>query len=228
MTTVGILLSETVHSTEEGPVSRSTLHRRLRLTGVLAAITLGGSVLASCTSNPASTNAPPNASSTTTLPTPTSTSTTASASTTTSTVTEASRCPSSQLSVSLGQGNGAAGTVYFPLTFTNTGATTCNLEGYPGVSLVGSHGNQIGSPAGRAPLTSPTVVTLNPSQSTLDFLALSDVLNSCATPVQTSGLRVYPPDQTAALFAPSTAIALCSGLSGNPLTILPFGDDQFG
>ena len=57
------------------------------------------------------------------------------------------RCTSSHLSVALGEGNGAAGTIYFPLTFTNTATSTCTLEGYPGVSLVGSHGDQIGSPS---------------------------------------------------------------------------------
>ena len=55
-------------------------------------------------------------------------------------------CTSSNLSVSLGEGSGATGTVYYPLTFTNTGATNCTLAGYPGISLVGSHGNPIGSP----------------------------------------------------------------------------------
>jgi len=136
------------------------------------------------------------------------------------------RCTSSHLSVALGEGNGAAGTIYFPLTSTNTATSTCTLEGYPGVSLVGSHGDQIGSPARRAPSTSPTVVTLSPGRSTVDTVSLSDVLNTCPTPQMGSGLRVYPPNQTAALFAPSTAIGICAGDSANPLLVYPFGGNQ--
>ena len=54
------------------------------------------------------------------------------------------QCTSSALSVSLGEGNGAAGTIYYPLRFTNIGTTACALEGYPGISLVDSSGTRLG------------------------------------------------------------------------------------
>ena len=36
--------------------------------------------------------------------------------------------------VAVGQGNGAAGTIYYPLEFTNLSGHTCSLFGFPGVS----------------------------------------------------------------------------------------------
>ena len=39
--------------------------------------------------------------------------------------------------------NGAAGTIYYPIEFTNTGAT-CTLRGFPGVAAVGKTGHQLG------------------------------------------------------------------------------------
>jgi hypothetical protein len=53
-------------------------------------------------------------------------------------------------------------------------------------------------------------------------------LNECSNPKETSGLRVYPPNQKAALFAPSTEREFCSSDKRLPLTVYPFGDDQFG
>ena len=197
------------------------------MTGVkflVALSVLSASALGGCSSSPANKNG----ASRSTTSTSTSPPTTAPPASSTSFPAGVIRCTSSALSVSLGEGNGAAGTIYYPLRFTNTGTTTCALEGYPGISLVDSSGNQIGSPAGRAPSTSPTVVTVAPGQSSVATVSLSDVLNTCSTPEMGSGLRVYPPNQTGALFAPSTAIAICTGDSENPLMVYPFGDNQFG
>ena len=58
-----------------------------------------------------------------------------------------SSCATSALKVSLGPANGAAGTVFYPINFVNTGKLGCTLRGYPGVSAVTSSGKQIGSPA---------------------------------------------------------------------------------
>ena len=62
------------------------------------------------------------------------------------------RCTASDLGVwlAVGQGNGAAGTIYYPLEFTNLSHHTCYLYGYPGVSALGRNGNQLGSPAAGA------------------------------------------------------------------------------
>src|SRR6202035_4683356 len=63
-------------------------------------------------------------------------------------------CPTSSLQVKLGVGQGYAGGVYVVIDFTNTGASTCSLFGYPGVSLVkGPPYTQIGLAAKRSTTT---------------------------------------------------------------------------
>ena len=49
--------------------------------------------------------------------------------------------------VAADQGDGAAGTAYVPLEFTNLSHHTCTLHGFPGVSAISSSGRQLGSPA---------------------------------------------------------------------------------
>src|ERR1700689_5600890 len=58
------------------------------------------------------------------------------------------RCTASDLGVWLAvdQGNGAAGTIYYPLEFTNLSPPTCYLNGSPGVSALGRNGNRVGAP----------------------------------------------------------------------------------
>lgn len=41
------------------------------------------------------------------------------------------RCVARQISVSVGLGDGAAGTIYFPITFHNKSATRCRMVGIP-------------------------------------------------------------------------------------------------
>lgn len=45
--------------------------------------------------------------------------------------TQVPRCVARQISVSVGLGDGAAGTIYFPITFHNKSAVTCRLVGIP-------------------------------------------------------------------------------------------------
>lgn len=44
------------------------------------------------------------------------------------------RCDGPTLAVSVGNGEGAAGTVHYPILFTNRGDTSCYLQGFPGVA----------------------------------------------------------------------------------------------
>lgn len=59
-----------------------------------------------------------------------------------------SRCTGSSLRVSIGQSEGAAGTIYYPLVFTNVGSIACTISGIPRVqpSSAGAH-LRIGPPA---------------------------------------------------------------------------------
>ena len=71
-------------------------------------------------------------------------------------------CATSGLDVWLDtQGQGAAGTIYYKLNFTNLSGSTCTLFGYPGVSGTNLGGTQLGSPAVRLGATPHTVTLAN-------------------------------------------------------------------
>jgi len=57
------------------------------------------------------------------------------------------KCTASDLGVwlAIDQGNGAAGTIYFPLEFTNLSGHTCSMYGFPGVSAISRGGQQLGA-----------------------------------------------------------------------------------
>lgn len=114
-------------------------------------------------------------------------------------------CRSSALSVTLGSSEGAAGTVYASLKFTNTGPNPCVLHGFPGVSYVGGdNGAQIGPAADRDGVKG-AAVNLARGGTASAQLAMVQVLNYDATvchPTAVKGLRVYPPGETASVFVP--------------------------
>ena len=87
-------------------------------------------------------------------------------------------CATSQLQLWYGQpASGTAGSVYFPLEFSNTGSTSCVLDGYPGVSGVGDGGVQLGSSATWNPVITPSNVVLTPGSTAHVILRVTDVGN---------------------------------------------------
>jgi hypothetical protein len=112
-------------------------------------------------------------------------------------------------------GSSAAGTEHFPVDFTNVSRESCNLFGYPGVSLVTSQGgSQIGEAAGRQAVNSPTTVVLAPGATAYATMSIEDpgvYSPSACHQVTAHWLRVYPPNQTAAVTVPFTA-AVCQAL----------------
>ena len=120
------------------------------------------------------------------------------------------RCPSAQLTVTLGATEGTAGSTYQPIVFTNKGSAGCTLSGHPGVSFVApGSGAQVGAAATHLAKPPTTTVTLTPGATASALLRTVDYGNfstaACvAKPV--SALRVYPPGSTA-----SVALALPSG-----------------
>jgi hypothetical protein len=124
-------------------------------------------------------------------------------------------CPTSQLRIGLGTSQGAAGSVFVPLVFTNAGGTSCTLSGYPGVSYVtGATGQQVGQPASRD-AGAVTTVRLAPNASASSTLREVNPANfppGQCVPATVRGLRVYPPGQTAAAFVALAPGAMaCSG-----------------
>jgi hypothetical protein len=113
------------------------------------------------------------------------------------------RCTTGELSLSLAEGGAAAGSVYRQLVFTNTGARTCELRGFPGVSYVtGDDGHQVG-PAAEMSGERGGQVPIAPGGTARAQLRLVNVQNydpAACSPTPVRGLRVYPPGDTAALF----------------------------
>ena len=110
--------------------------------------------------------------------------------------------------VAADQGNGAAGTIFYPLEFTNVSRHACSMFGYPGVSAISRSGHQLGSPANRESgggFGTPRTVILAPGATVHAILAYHDAAVStepgCDPVNTTSQLRVFPPDQRSAAFA---------------------------
>jgi Protein of unknown function (DUF4232) len=131
-------------------------------------------------------------------------------------------CRTSSLVVWLNtEGSGAAGSSFYNLEFTNLGAASCTLTGYPGVSGVTLVGGQLGSAASRNPQHNAVAVTLAPRASAHVVLRIVDALNyprSACAPVTAAGLRVYPPGQTASKVVPYPFLA-CSRSGSNYLSV---------
>jgi len=116
----------------------------------------------------------------------------------------ATPCPTSSLGLKPGLSQGAAGSVYQVLDFTNISNVTCTLYGYPGVSLAGgSPVAQVGLAASEDPTPPRKLVTLAPGQVANALLRIVDALNfpaSTCGPVKTQWIQAYPPNQTTPIY----------------------------
>lgn len=102
-------------------------------------------------------------------------------------------------------GDGAAGSIYYKLEFTNLSGATCTLTGYPGVSGVDLAGHQLGSAGGHDPGTPVHTVTLTHGATKTATLRVTEAGNFPSAQchmTEAAGLRVYPPNQTAAKVVP--------------------------
>ena len=180
-----------------------------RLALTIAALTCAAAV-AGCASSGSS---QPGASGSSAAASPTAQGTTPSASNTPAVAAPSSSsapaCPTSSLQVKLGVGQGYAGGVYVVIDFTNTGASTCSLFGYPGVSLVkGPPYTQIGLAAKRSTTTPKKLVTLAPGATANALLQIVDALNypsATCGPTKATALKIYPPNQTEPVYLPNTS-----------------------
>ena len=137
-------------------------------------------------------------------------------------------CASSGLKVTVNtaQSGAAAGSTYVPIDFTNTTGSSCTLFGYPGVSFVTSpSGSQLGRPASRNPAAAATLVTLAPGGTAHATIQVADAGNysaSVCSPVTAHWLKIFPPNQTAAVYASYTVQACSAKLPhkiGNQLAV---------
>jgi Protein of unknown function (DUF4232) len=111
-------------------------------------------------------------------------------------------CTAGDLSVwvNYGDGQGAAGTFYYPLEFTNTSNHTCRTWGWPGVSATNANGHQLGDAATRLHYYTPAWVNIASGGTAHAVLAYgnAEVQTSGCKPANASLIKVYAPNQRTA------------------------------
>jgi hypothetical protein len=123
-------------------------------------------------------------------------------------------CTTSQLVPTIGSPNGAAGTIYFTVTFSNVGSA-CTLRGFPGVQAVARNGSSLGN-AARVSMGTIATITLKgahagnfPQAKALLGIVDTGALPHCRT-VPAVALKITPPNQTTFKTVPLPFEA-CSG-----------------
>jgi Domain of unknown function (DUF4232) len=144
------------------------------------------------------------------------------------TVVQLSGCATSSLTVTVQPGNAAAGTFYQQVVFRNSGAGSCTLGGYPGVSFVDQSGKLLGQPAQRTDIAGEPVKTivLAPGQSGSATVGLPDTGNfppSDCNATTAVSMRVYPPNRLDSVVVPD-AQKVCTTSQGRTMV----GPVQFG
>ncbi|MGW1163955.1 DUF4232 domain-containing protein [Streptomyces sp. NPDC002550] len=119
-------------------------------------------------------------------------------------------CAVSDLYLSMGRKEGAAGSLYWSIRFTNTNTTSCALRGYPGVSVLDTAHHQTGPAATRSGRSYGTV-TLAPAHSASAVVRTTN--GPIGGPCLRTGtyLRVYPPASRTATLVPAPW-TICSGV----------------
>ncbi len=179
---------------------------------VLAAILVGVIIwlVAKSNAQPEPTPSPTASPSPSATPTPTPTQTSG-----------ASACALSDLTITLGASQGAAGSRYLPIVFTNHGSAACMLDGYPTVSFVGNgNGTPIGPPADNDPTTPPSAQTVQQGQAVTAQLRIAVAQNFAGCTVVTpDGLRIAPPDSTGSVVVAMTSLQACDNQDIHLLTV---------
>ncbi|GHI07907.1 hypothetical protein AQI88_33520 [Streptomyces cellostaticus] len=130
--------------------------------------------------------------------------TTATATTTTTTRASAGprTCGLNDLYLSMGRKEGAAGSLYWSIRFTNTSTSECGLRGYPGISVLDTAHRQIG-PAATRTSRSYATVPLAPGHSVSAVIRTAN--GPIGGPCLRTGtyLRIYPPASYSATLVPA-------------------------
>ena len=108
-------------------------------------------------------------------------------------------CLTRYLAANVGDSQGAAGSTYVELVFTNLDNVSCTLYGYPGVAMdVGVPVTPVGLPSNEDPATPRELVTLPPhgkATALLRIMSTGDYTPAACKPVNTQWLQVIPPNQ---------------------------------
>jgi hypothetical protein len=126
--------------------------------------------------------------------------------------------------LAVSQSDGAAGSIYFPLQFTNLSRHTCAMRGFPGVSAVDRNLLQLGSPASWDHVIPVRTVVLAPGATAHTILRYGDVAVAtspgCHPTFRTFELRIYPPGQYRPTYA-AFDLQVCSHAGPVYLSVTP-------
>lgn len=131
-------------------------------------------------------------------------------------------CASRDLKATVGTAQGAAGSVYQTIDFTNIGTSSCSLYGYPGVALAGgSPVTQIGAAASRSTAGAPSLVSLAAGATANTLVQITEAENypsSRCAPKASTYLQIYPPNQTTPIYLAYKSMG-CSSTKVKLLTV---------
>jgi hypothetical protein len=120
-------------------------------------------------------------------------------------------------------GNGAAGSVFYNLEFTNLSGHACTLNGFPFVNAVSLTGSLLGLRARFDRTITPHSVTLGrgaTAKAVLQIVDVSILPKSKCNPVTAAGLRIFPPNQTTAKVVPFP-FGACSASGARYMSVRP-------
>ncbi|MFE5774482.1 DUF4232 domain-containing protein [Brachybacterium sp. NPDC056505] len=129
---------------------------------------------------------------------------------------QVSDCTALHLKISVDQGDAAAGSVMFTISFTNTGDDPCRIGGYPGVSAVGDgNGTQLGKAAQRGQAGRAAVLIPNGhAEASLKAVDVGDgggPLGDECRATDADGWRIYAPGSTKAQYVAQDGLHACAG-----------------
>jgi len=120
----------------------------------------------------------------------------------------------------------AAGSTYYPVDFTNTSGSACGMYGYPGVSFVtagSGTGTQVGAAAQENPAFGKLAVRLDPGGVAHAWLQVATAGNfpeAACQPQTVEWLKVFPPDQTVAVYV-NHSFDACASMGAPLLFVMP-------
>ena len=131
-------------------------------------------------------------------------------------------CNASDLSASFLGSNGAAGTIVLGFALKNTGTTTCQTYGWPGVEFLSSSGRPLPTDATRTTAdvvgsTPANLLTLNPGAQASFRIVASDIGPGGASCPTASALQIYAPNDTVTMKVPLPGVAACGHATLSPL-----------
>ncbi|HEY8081727.1 MAG TPA: DUF4232 domain-containing protein [Acidimicrobiales bacterium] len=135
-------------------------------------------------------------------------------------------CTGGQLVSTLGAAQGAAGTTFVPLVFTNPVLYTCTVHGHPRVtSVTGASHTQVGPPATKDPGISSSIWVQpfgGTASALLGIVETGNFTKSACVPHDASGLRVVAPESTHATVL-AYAHTVCTHLASTHVSVVVAG-----